>query len=64
MGAACMFCAAAQAALVWTADKGWQIEGGVLANVFGENTNVSNALQAMNEGQASLDEGDYRVAIG
>lgn len=50
--------------LVWTADKGWVVQGGVLANVLGENVNVQNALEAMNEGQKALDEGDYWLAIG
>lgn len=54
----------ARAELVWTADKGWQVRGGVLANVVGENVNVQNALEAMNEGKKALDEGDYWVALG
>lgn len=65
--AAMLLCAAvntAQADLVWTPDKGWQVQGGVLANVIGENVNVQNALEAMNEGKKSMDEGDYWAAIG
>ena len=50
--------------LVWTPDKGWQVEGGVLANVLGENVKVANALEAMNEGKAAQDAGDYYVALG
>ncbi len=53
-----------RADLVWTPERGWQIEGGVLANVIGENVNVTNALQAMNEGKKAMDEEDYWAAIG
>ncbi len=54
----------ARADLVWTRDQGWQVQGGVLANVLGDVQNVSNALEAMNEGKKAQDAGDYRVAIG
>ena len=30
-------------------DKGWEIKGGVLAQVIGETSTVSNALEAMNK---------------
>ncbi len=52
------------AALVWDTDRGWTIEGGVLANVFGESVNVDNALQAMNEARKSQENGDYWTALG
>ncbi len=54
---------ALRADLVWTRDQGWQVQGGVLANVLGDVQNVSNALEAMNEGKKAQDEGDYWVAI-
>lgn len=57
-------CFCARADLVWTRDSGWQVKGGVLANVIGENVNVSNALEAMNEGKKAFDEGSFRSAIG
>lgn len=57
-------CVFARAELVWTRDAGWQVKGGVLANVMGENVNVSNALEAMNEGKAAFDNESYRSAIG
>ena len=44
--------------LVWTQDKGWVVEGGVLANVLGEATQVKNALEAMNEGKKAQDAGN------
>ena len=59
-----MACAAARADLVWTPDRGWQVQGGVLANVIGENVNVQNALEAMNEGKKAFDAGDYWAALG
>ena len=65
---ATIFCVALSTAsfaeLVWTVDKGWQVKGGVLAGVVGENVNVQNALDAMNEGKKAMDNGDYRLAIG
>ncbi len=57
-------CACANAALVWDANNGWTVQGGVLANVLGENVNVQNALEAMNEGKKAFDEGDYWLALG
>ena len=60
----CVAYCAVRADLVWTPDKGWQVQGGVLANVLGENINVQNALEAMNEGKTALDEGDYWAALG
>ena len=35
-----------------------------MANVLGENVKVANALEAMNEGKAAQDAGDYYVALG
>ena len=53
----------ARAELVWTPQTGWEIRGGVLANIVGENVNVGNALEAMNEGKKAFDEGEYLSAI-
>jgi len=50
--------------LVWTQDKGWVVEGGVLANVLGEATQVKNALEAMNEGKKAQDAGNNWLAMG
>ena len=61
---AAAFCCAARADLVWTPDRGWVVEGGVLANVLGEAVNVKNALEAMNEGKKAQDEGDNWLALG
>lgn len=63
-GIALLACGLARADLVWTSDGGWTVQGGVLANVLGENVNVKNALEAMNEGQKALQEGDYWLALG
>lgn len=59
--AACAQCAYAD--LVWSKDRGWQVEGGVLSNIFGNTVNVENALQAMNEGKAAQEDGDLWTAI-
>ncbi len=56
-------CSSASADLVWTADKGWQVQGGVVANVLGEAKNVSNALEAMNEGKKAQDDGSNWLAL-
>ena len=56
-------CGSMYADLVWTADKGWQVQGGVVANVLGEAKNVKNALEAMNEGKRAQDEGSNRLAL-
>ena len=50
-GALLCACVLARAALVWEEGKGWTIQGGIIANVVGENVNVQNALEAMNEGK-------------
>lgn len=60
---ASIFAARASAELVWTKDEGWQVQGGVLSNVFGENLNIETALQAMNEAKRAQDEGENRLAI-
>ncbi len=52
-----------RADLVWTADKGWQIQGGVLANVIGETTTVSNAIEAMNNARKAQEKGRRYVAL-
>ncbi len=56
-------CSLSHADLVWTADKGWQVEGGVVANVLGEAKSVKNALEAMNEAKAAQEEGDNWLAL-
>ena len=61
--AACLAAQPASADLVWTADKGWQVQGGVIANVLGEEKNVTNALQAMNEGKKAQEDGSNRLAL-
>ena len=53
----------ANADLVWNAEKGWEVQGGVIANVLGEAKTVSNALQAMNEGKRAQEDGENRVAL-
>jgi len=53
-----------RADLVWTKDRGWQVEGGVLASVFGDSVNVENALQAMNAGKEAQENGDFWTALG
>ena len=63
-GALLCACVLARAALVWEEGKGWTIQGGIIANVVGENVNVQNALEAMNEGKKAFDEGDYWLALG
>lgn len=59
----CAFCQNPFADLVWTKDKGWQIQGGVLAKVMGENTNVENALQGMNLAKKAQNEESYGQAL-
>ena len=59
----CIATQSALADLVWTADKGWQVQGGVIANVLGEEKNVTNALQAMNEGKKAQEDGSNRLAL-
>ncbi len=49
--------------LVWSAEQGWQVDGGVLAPVLGEGINVENALHGMNVAQVAMDEGDYSKAL-
>ena len=49
--------------LVWTADKGWQIQGGVLANVIGETSKVSNAIEAMNSARQAQEDGSRWRAL-
>ena len=61
--AAALAAQTALADLVWTADKGWQVQGGVIANVLGEEKNVTNALQAMNEGKKAQEDGSNRLAL-
>ena len=56
-------CSAAFADLVWSPDKGWEVRGGVLANVIGEKTAVSNAISAMNEARRAQEDGSRRTAL-
>ncbi|MBO5255579.1 MAG: tetratricopeptide repeat protein [Opitutales bacterium] len=54
---------ASYADLVWTPEKGWQVQGGVLANVIGEASTVSNAIEAMNEARSAQEDGSRRKAL-
>ncbi len=56
-------CAVARADLVWSADKGWEIKGGVLAQVIGETSTVSNALEAMNKAREAQENGSNAAAL-
>ena len=63
-------CADLFADLVWSADKGWEIKGGVLASVIGESSSSKNAIEAMNLAREAQERGDkwtalshYRVVI-
>ena len=56
-------CVKASADLVWSADKGWRVEGGVLANVIGESSSVSNAIDAMNKARSAQEEKSFRSAL-
>ena len=56
-------CAKASADLVWSADKGWRVEGGVLANVIGESSTVSNAIDAMNKARSAQEQRSFRSAL-
>ena len=49
--------------LVWTPEKGWQVQGGVLANVIGEASVVSNAIDAMNKARTAQEAGRLREAL-
>lgn len=53
----------ASADLVWDKKRGWQIQGGVLSNIFGDTEKINNALQAMNSGKEAEDNGEYATAI-
>ncbi|MSU22848.1 MAG: outer membrane protein assembly factor BamD [Opitutus sp.] len=52
---------AARADLVWTAQTGWRVEGGVLAGVDGPAGR--KALDLMNSARASEDQGSVRSAL-
>ncbi len=56
-------CCASYADLVWTPDKGWQVQGGVLANVIGDTSTVSNAIDAMNKAKEAQNGGSKRNAL-
>ncbi len=63
-------CADLFADLVWSADRGWEIKGGVLASVIGESSSSKNAIEAMNLARQAQERGDkwtalshYRVVI-
>ena len=57
-GALCSY-----ADLVWTPDKGWEVRGGVLANVIGQTASVTNAISAMNKARTAQEEGSRRSAL-
>ncbi len=63
LSSALMASLSTRADLVWTADKGWQIEGGVLANVIGETSTVANAIEAMNSARAAQEKGRRYSAL-
>lgn len=49
------------AELIWTPGKGWEVQGGVLAGLTGEEGR--NALDAMNKARAAEEAGQTRKAI-
>jgi outer membrane protein assembly factor BamD len=63
LGLVLTLCGAARlhAELVWTPGKGWEVKGGVLAGLTGEDGR--NALDAMNKARAAEEAGDTRKAI-
>lgn len=56
-------CGAARlhADLVWTPGQGWRVEGGVLADLTGED--ARNALEQMNQARAAEESGQAKKAI-
>jgi outer membrane protein assembly factor BamD len=55
--------ASARADLVWTPDGGWQIQGGLLAPLFGDMSTSKSALEAMNKARTAQDAGHYWSAL-
>jgi outer membrane protein assembly factor BamD len=53
----------ARADLVWSADNGWQIQGGVLAPYFGDVGDTASALEAMNKAKTAQEAGSYYSAL-
>lgn len=51
----------ARADLVWTPQSGWQIQGGVLSGLGGEEGR--NAIDLMNKGRAAEEKGGYGSAL-
>jgi len=59
----CFLASSSYADVVWSKDRGWQIQGGVLAQVMGESGNIQNALQGMNSAKEAQDEGNDWTAL-
>jgi len=53
----------AHADLIWTPDGGWQVQGGVLAPLFGDLSASKSALEAMNKAKTAQDTGRYWSAL-
>ncbi|HTB62153.1 MAG TPA: tetratricopeptide repeat protein [Opitutales bacterium] len=53
----------ARADLVWTPDGGWQVQGGVLAPLFGDMSVSKSALEAMNRAKSAQQAGHYWSAL-
>jgi outer membrane protein assembly factor BamD len=53
----------ARADLVWTAEGGWQVQGGVLAPFFGQVGETASALEAMNKAKTAQEAGSYWTAL-
>ncbi len=61
--AACVLASSARADLVWTPDGGWQVQGGVLAPLFGDTGASKSALEAMNRAKTAQEAGRYWSAL-
>jgi len=62
-GAAGLLPFAARAELVWTAEGGWRVEGGVLSPFFGDVGEAASALEAMNKAKTAQEAGNYWTAL-
>jgi len=59
----CILASSSYADLVWSKDRGWQVQGGVLAHVIGESGNIQNALQGMNSAKEASENGNDWTAL-
>jgi outer membrane protein assembly factor BamD len=57
----CLFASAARAELVWSAQTGWRVEGGMLSGLTG--AEGRNALDQMNKARSSEEGGSLRSAV-